>query len=85
MDNHLTPTQLVVLRGVAEGEVLRSESGASLYTSFDANGRNVNSKVDALRAKNLIEIGSRVPGQLARFWQLTDAGRAVLDARRKGR
>lgn len=76
-DLHPTPTRLALLRAVAAGEV-HEDTFRAPYKSH--HGRdNVTARIDDLYRAGWISFGEPA-ARWRRAWQLTDAGRAVLEA-----
>lgn len=75
-DLYPTPHRLALLRAVAKGRVFRDVIGDSYISA----GRKVNASLREMTAAGWVELGPRlVPSDLA-YWQVADAGRAVLDS-----
>jgi hypothetical protein len=77
----LTPAQLAVLREAKAGTLYRSESGRTLYDSFNADHKNINRQVDALTSLRppLLRIGDMGEGRrFTRPWHITEEGERIL-------
>lgn len=74
-DLYPTRTRLRLLRAIADGDVWRGTDGRD----SDDFGGNVTARTAELNAHGWVVPGYLYDDQGRRQWQLTDAGRAVLD------
>jgi hypothetical protein len=78
-----TPTRLALLADVAAGHVYRDELAAARPSYIDAGLRDprngtCTSTIRALYRRDLVEPGEHCAGRFS-TWQLTSAGRTMLD------
>ena len=76
----MTKARLALLRAVARYLVWESVVSRQAYVARDGWHRKVTYQIDALRRARWVRIGDNYSGEFRQLWQLTDAGRAVLDS-----